>query len=57
LKRHVTDKKAYVATEEDDNDNDAVVKKTYGERKNRNNGERQYHNEAAQPMPLAESNH
>jgi hypothetical protein len=45
----------HVAGEEDDTD--AVVKKTYGERKNRNNGERRCHNEAAQPMPLAESNH
>jgi hypothetical protein len=49
------DKKACAAGEEDDND--AVVKKTCGERKNRDNGERRCHNEAAQPMPLAESNH
>jgi hypothetical protein len=51
------DKKACVAAEEDDNDNDAAVKKTCGERKNRDNGERQCHNEAAQPTQLAESNH
>ncbi len=60
MKRHgqnVTDKKAHVAAEEDDDDADAAAEKTHGERKNRDNGERQGHNEAAQPTQLAESNH
>jgi hypothetical protein len=48
-------KKARAAGEEDDTD--TVAKKTCGERKNRDNGERRRHDEAAQPMPLAESNH
>jgi hypothetical protein len=42
-----------VAGEEDDAD--AAVKKTHGERKNRDDGERRCHDEAAQPMPPAES--
>jgi hypothetical protein len=45
----------HAAGEEDDTD--TAAKKTHGERKNRDNGERRCHNEAARPMPLAESNH